>query len=93
MHGLPVVSHESAIYNGQSEIIGPAGFVVPLGDHASYRDILVQLIRNPEMSDEDDVGHVRLRNYFSREARRRAMRYFEAECITKQLERTYDWLL
>lgn len=93
MHGLPVISHESAIYNGQSEIIGDAGFVVPIGDHIAYKDILVQLASNPELVNEDETGMVRLRSHFSRYARRRAMRYFEAECITSQLSRCYDWLL
>lgn len=93
MHGLPVISHESAIYNGQSEIIGNAGFVVPLGDHVAYRDVMVQLIVNPEMLNEDETRLVRLRDYFGREARRRAMRYFEAECTTKQLEQLYDIVL
>ena len=93
MHGLPIISHESAIYNGQSEIIGDAGFVVPLGDHTSYRDVLVQLATNPELVNEDETGMVRLRSHFGRYARRRAMRYFEAECITSQLSRCYDWVL
>ena len=93
MHGVPVVSHESAIYNGQSEIIGDAGFVVPIGNHEAYRDIIVQLILDPEVVDEDGTGMVRLRSHFSRAARRRAMRYFDAECITKQLIQCYDWVL
>lgn len=93
MHGLPIVSHESAIYNGQSEIIADAGFVVPIGNHEAYRDILVQLIDNPEMVNEEETALVRLRTHFGREARRRAMRYFEAECITKQLEQFYSWVL
>jgi glycosyltransferase involved in cell wall biosynthesis len=93
MHGIPVVSHESAIYNGQSEIIGDSGFVVPLGDWEAYRDILNGLIENPEMANEDETGLVRLRNYFARQARRRAMRHFEAECITKQLEKIYQTIL
>lgn len=89
MHGIPVVSHESGIYNGQSEIIGDAGFVVPIGDHVAYRDVLLDLINNPEMAKEDESGNVRLREHFGRAARRRAMRYFEAETITKQLEQFY----
>jgi len=93
MHGLPVVSHESGIYNGQSEIIGDAGFVVPIGDHEAYRDVLVNLVNDPEMATEDEKGRVRLRDYFGRAARRRAMRYFEAETITKQLEQFYDMVL
>lgn len=93
MHGIPIVSHESAIYNGQSEIIADSGFVVPIGDHEAYRDILVQLIENPEMVNEEEATIVRLRSHFGKQARRRAMRYFEAECITKQLERIYDWVL
>lgn len=90
MHAIPVVSHESAIYNGQSEIISDCGFVVPIGDHVAYRDVLNGLIDNPEMANEDETGMVRLRDHFSRQARRRAMRYFEAECITSQLESIYD---
>lgn len=93
MHGLPIISHESAIYNGQSEIIADAGFVVPIGNHEAYRDVLIQLIDNPEMVNEDETGMVRLRNHFGRAARRRAMRYFEAETITKQLEQFYSWVL
>jgi glycosyltransferase involved in cell wall biosynthesis len=93
MHRLPVVSHESAIYNGQSEIVGNAGFVVPLGDHVAYRDILIQLIENHEFVNENEDGLVRLRDHFGLEARRRSMRYFEASCITTQLESMYDWVL
>lgn len=93
MHRLPVVSHESAIYNGQSEIIGNAGFVVPLGDHVAYRDVLIQLINNPEMISEDEAELVRLREHFGLEARRRAMRYFEVSCVTSDLMGFYDWIL
>ena len=93
MHRLPIVSHESAIYNGQSEIAEGSGFVVPLGDYEAYRDVLIQLIDNPELANEDDTGLVRLREHFGLEARRRAMRYFEADCITSQLGRMYDWVL
>ena len=93
MHGVPVVSHESAIYNGQSEVVGDAGFVVPLGDFQAYRDVLSELITNPEYFD-DEAGHkVRLRQYFSRASRRRAMRHFEASCVTSSLEKIYDWVL
>jgi glycosyltransferase involved in cell wall biosynthesis len=93
MHGIPVVSHESGIYNGQSEIIGEAGFVVPIGDHAAYRDVLLELIANQELATEDEAGKVRLREHFGQAARRRAMRYFEAETITKQLEQFYGLIL
>ncbi len=93
MHKLPVVSHESAIYNGQSEIVGNAGFVVPLGDHIAYRDVLDQLITNPKMANEDETGLIGLRDHFALEARRRAMRYFEAGCMTSQLAGLYDWVL
>lgn len=93
MHGIPVVSHESAIYNGQSEIVGDAGFVVPLGDHAAYRDVLLGLIANGEFMNEDETAKVRLRDHFSRAGRRRAMRYFEAETMTFHLTKIYDSLL
>lgn len=93
MHGIPVVSHESGIYNGQSEIIGEAGFVVPIGHHEAYRNVLLELINNPEMAAEDESHLVRLRDEFGRNARRRAMRYFEAETITKELEQFYRLIL
>lgn len=93
MHGLPVVSHESHAYNGQSEIIGDAGFVVPLGDHVAYRDVLAALIDNQDFVNEEESGHVRLRTHFGNTARRRAMRYFEAKCVTSELSRVYDWIL
>lgn len=93
MHGLPVVSHESMIFNGQSEILAESGFVVPVGHHEAYRDVLMQLVENPEFATEDEQGRVRLRTHFGREARRRAMRHFEASTVTSQLERIYDWTL
>lgn len=93
MHGLSIVSHESMIYNGQSEILAEAGFVVPVGHYEAYRDVLMQLIENPEMATEDESARVRLRSHFGREARRRAMRHFEASIVTNQLERIYDWTL
>ena len=93
MHRLPIVSHESAIYNGQSEIIGNAGFVVPLGDYIAYRDVVSELIKNPVMASEDEQSLIRLREHFGLEARRRAMRYFESECMTSQLIQLYNWVL
>jgi glycosyltransferase involved in cell wall biosynthesis len=93
MHRLPVVSHESAIYNGQSEIVGNAGFVVPLGDSDAYRDVLIELINNPLMANEEETALIRLREHFGLEARRRAMRYFESSCMTNQLVQMYDWAL
>lgn len=93
MHGVPVVSHESAIYNGQSEIIENAGFVVPLGNWQGYRDVLSGLIENNELATEDEKGKVRIRDHFGREGRRRAMRCFEASCVTSQLSKIYDWVL
>lgn len=92
MHGLPVVSHYSPLYNGQAEILGNAGFVVPIGDHKAYADVLRSLIRNDKVSN--DVGEmVPVRDYIGREARRRAMRYFEASTTTALLEGIYDWVL
>jgi len=92
MHGLPVVSHESAIYNGQSEIIGDAGFCVPLGHHEAYAECLLALIANKEVADEDE-HLIPIRNHFGRAARRRAMRCFEASTTTSKLEGIYDWVL
>ena len=82
MHGLTVVSHYSAIYNGQPEIIESGGFCVPLGDAEGYAKILEQLVLHPQVAE-----------HFGREARRRAMRDFEASCIVSKLERIYDWSL
>lgn len=93
MHGLPVISHESAIFNGQSEILSESGFVVPVYDHVAYRDVMMSLVENPEMMSEDETTRVRLRTHFGQEARRRAMRYFEASVVTGQLTRMYDWML
>lgn len=93
MHGLPVVSHESMLFNGQSEILAESGFVVPVGHHEAYRDVLMNLVDNPEMATEDESATVRLRSHFGREARRRAMRHFEASTVTGQLMQIYDWTL
>lgn len=93
MHGIPVISHESMIFNGQSEILADSGFVVPVGHHEAYRDVMMQLVENPEMATEDEKGRIRLRAHFSREARRRAMRFFEASVVTSQLMQIYDWTL
>lgn len=92
MHGLPVISHESPIYNGQSEILASSGFVVPVHDHDAYRDVLLQLVEDPEMII-DDGSLVRFRSHFAREARRRAMREFEASIITSQLEKIYERII
>lgn len=92
MHGLPVVSHESAIFNGQSEILAESGFVVPVHDHVAYRDVLIALVENSELANEDETK-VRIRAHFGREARRRAMRHFEASCVTSTLSNIYDWTL
>lgn len=93
MHGLPVISHESMIYNGQSEILAESGFVVPVGHHEHYRDVMMQLIENAEYASEDERSRVRIRTHIGREARRRAMRYFEASVVTGQLARIYDTVL
>jgi glycosyltransferase involved in cell wall biosynthesis len=82
MHNLAVVSHYSAIYNGQPEIIESGGFCVPLGDSEGYAKILQQLTVSADVRD-----------YFGREARRRAMRDFEASCVVAKLARIYDWIL
>lgn len=92
MHGLPVVSHESYAFNGQSEIIGNGGFCVPIGDWESYAECLMGLCANGPIADEDENVHP-IREVFGRMARRRAMGAFEASCITTLLEGMYDWVL
>jgi glycosyltransferase involved in cell wall biosynthesis len=82
MHGVPVISHVSQIYNGQSEIIGDAGFVAPFSHHDNYAEILWNLLANAELRDE-----------FSILARRRAMRHFEASCVTTGLVNCYKAVL
>jgi glycosyltransferase involved in cell wall biosynthesis len=78
IHGLPVVSHRSPIYNGQSEIIGDAGFVVPVGDWQAYAQVLSGLIENHD-----------LRMKFALKARERAESLFEASKIVEQLKVIY----
>jgi glycosyltransferase involved in cell wall biosynthesis len=82
MHGVPVVSHYGSTYNGHPEIIESTGFVVPIADHQAYAQILDQLVSDQEQ-----------RAYYGRQARIRAMRYFEAECITNILSRLYDSII
>ncbi len=79
MHGLPVVSHRSNLYNGQSEIIGDAGFVVPINDWESYYKVLKALV--------EDAG---LRNEFGQKAEKRAKSLFEASNIVEQLKGIYE---
>ncbi len=81
MHGLPVVSHRSNLYNGQSEIIGDAGFVVPVNDWESYYKALKSLV--------EDAG---LRNEFGAKAEKRAKSLFEASNVVGQLKGIYETL-
>ena len=78
MHGLPVVSHRSRIYNGHPEIIGDAGFVVPIDNHEAYYEVLQALV-------SDRV----LRLDFGVKARKRAESIFEASKIVEQLKGIY----
>jgi glycosyltransferase involved in cell wall biosynthesis len=81
MHGLPVVSHRSATYNGQSEIIGDSGFVVPIGDSEAYYQVLKRLV--------EDSG---LRIMFGGMAALRAQMNFDAARIVDQLKGIYETL-
>jgi glycosyltransferase involved in cell wall biosynthesis len=74
MHGLPIVSHRSKIYNGQEEILHNAGFVVDIDDYENYAFCLQNLIESEE--NREQLGKF---------ARRRAMLMFEASCKTSQL--------
>lgn len=74
MHGLPIVSHRSLIYNGQEEILHNSGFVVDIDDHGAYAFCLNDLIESAE--NREKLGKF---------ARRRAMLMFEASCKTSQL--------
>ncbi len=79
IHGLPVVTHTSQLYNGQSEILGDDQFVVEVGDHTGYAGILDLFIENPDFRDG-----VSRKNYT------RAIQLFDAWKVTQQLERIYD---
>jgi glycosyltransferase involved in cell wall biosynthesis len=92
MHGLPVITHESGIYNGQSEILGMGGFCVPVGDFENYAKCMIALCENGVLADEEEVVKP-IRNVFGRQARRRALGHFEASCVTSLLEGIYDWTL
>ncbi len=92
MHGLPIVSHESYAFNGQSEIIGNGGFCVPIGDWENYAECLIGLCANELIADEDEEVFP-IRQVFGKMSRRRAMGNFEASCITGLLVGMYDWVL
>jgi len=82
MHGVPIISHVSQMYNGQAEIIGDVGFVAPLADTMAYADFLDQLINDDEARKKLNVLVLR-----------RAMRHFEASCITSGLAKVYEWVM
>jgi glycosyltransferase involved in cell wall biosynthesis len=92
MHNIPVVSHESAAFNGQSEIIGDGGFCVPIGDAQNYAEVLIGLCANEPIADIDEVVKP-IREVFGRQARRRAMRYFEASYVVYKLIQMYDYVM
>lgn len=82
MHGLAIVSHESPCYNGQVEIIGKAGHIVPWQDHDAYARVLEDYISNKVIFQE-----------YAWRARRRAMMLFDAECVTGNLMKAYEEVL
>lgn len=79
IHGLPVVSHRSPLYNGQSEIIGDTGFVAPINDWQAYHAILQELVSNTV-----------LRLEFGAKAKARAENLFEASKVVEQLKEIYE---
>jgi len=79
MHGKPVVSHRAPLANAQEEIIGPTGFVTDYDDYLGYADHLRRL--------RDDVS---LRRDLGQKARQRALEFFEASVVTRQLEGFYE---
>lgn len=82
MHGLPIISHDSFIYNGQSEIIGDCGFCVPIDNWEAYKHVLEMLISNKD-----------LRLDYGVKARNKAISCFDAQYITSKLENFYLTLL
>ncbi len=80
IHGRPIVTHLSDIRNAQAELVeeGASGFVVNQHDWKTYADRLKTLI-----SDKPK------RLAMGQSALKRAMENFEAELITKKLEKMY----
>lgn len=78
MHGKPVVSHLTPFMNAQQEIIGDGGIVVGQDDWQAYAKALREFKENPQ-----------LRNTYSEKAKARALEAFEAQRLTRRLEKVY----
>lgn len=80
-HGLPVVTHEGATFQGQREIVGDCGFCVPRGDHVQYADRLHMLLEKRAL--RGSLGYA---------AKNRALEYFDATSVTYNIWSVY-WRL
>ncbi len=79
IHGKPVVSHKSGIYNAQTEIIDDScGFIADKDNYTAYAAFLKRLFENRE-----------LRQHMGAVARKKALLNFEASVVTKRLESLY----
>ena len=79
IHGKPVVSHRSGIYNAQTEIIDDScGFIADKDDFTAYAVFLKRLFENRELREQMGAA-----------ARKKALMNFEAGVVTKKLETLY----
>jgi glycosyltransferase involved in cell wall biosynthesis len=79
IHGKPVVTHHSHIRNSQSELVGATcGFVAARNDYNSYASFIKTVMADKE-----------LKLQLGADARKEALVNFEAEAVTKKLERFY----
>lgn len=79
IHGKPVVSHQSGIYNAQTEIIDDScGFIADKDDFTAYAAFLKRLFENRELREQMGAA-----------ARKKALMNFEAGVVTKKLETLY----
>jgi glycosyltransferase involved in cell wall biosynthesis len=82
IHAKPCVSHLTDEMNGQVETIGDGGVVVEKDDVKSYAQALKKLLEDKKYYEE-----------LSRKAKKRAIENFDAETLTKRLEKIYLKLL
>jgi len=79
IHGKPVVTHRSHLRNAQEELLDESsGFVVEQHDDKKYAECLKILMKNKELKLRMGAA-----------AKKRALENFEAELITKKLEKMY----
>jgi glycosyltransferase involved in cell wall biosynthesis len=80
IHGKPVISHLSNVFNAQTELIdhGINGYIVGNGKYKEYFKSLNILIKNPQK-----------RGQFSKNAKEKILNHFEASKISEHLKNIY----